>query len=226
MTGGRADPRHRRRDAERARPGVRPGRDVRSRSRRIPIEPYVSPQPGWAEQDPELYWRTLGDACRRVLADPAVRRDAIAGLALTDPAQHGRRDRRGRPAAATGDRLARPAPDRRPAVVGGADRARLPGARAARHRRRLHGRLRGELAARQRARDVGRDPPLPAPVGLPRPSADRAVRRFDRVAGRLPAVRLQAPWRWAKPATGNGPRRRSTRPGCPSSCPRPTGSAS
>jgi sugar (pentulose or hexulose) kinase len=23
---------------------------------RIPIEPYVSPQPGWAEQDAELYW--------------------------------------------------------------------------------------------------------------------------------------------------------------------------
>ncbi|MBI3749512.1 MAG: carbohydrate kinase, partial [Chloroflexi bacterium] len=52
-------------------------------SARIPIEPYVSPKPGWAEQDPELYWRTLGEACRRVLADPAVRRDAIAGLALT-----------------------------------------------------------------------------------------------------------------------------------------------
>ena len=50
---------------------------------RIPIEPYLSPHPGWAEQDPELYWRTLGDACRRVLADPAVRRDAIAGLAVT-----------------------------------------------------------------------------------------------------------------------------------------------
>ena len=50
---------------------------------RIPIEPYVSPHPGWAEQDPELYWRTLGEACRRVLAEPAVRRDAIVGLAVT-----------------------------------------------------------------------------------------------------------------------------------------------
>jgi sugar (pentulose or hexulose) kinase len=52
-------------------------------SARIPIEPYVMPRPGWAEQDPELYWRTLGDACRMVLADPAVRRDAIAGVAIT-----------------------------------------------------------------------------------------------------------------------------------------------
>ena len=50
---------------------------------RIPIQPYVSPRPGWAEQDPELHWRTLGDACRQVLADPAVRRDAIAGIAIT-----------------------------------------------------------------------------------------------------------------------------------------------
>ena len=50
---------------------------------RIPIEPYVAPQPGWAEQDPELYWRTLGSACRQVLAHPAVRRDAIAGMTVT-----------------------------------------------------------------------------------------------------------------------------------------------
>ena len=50
---------------------------------KIPIEPYVSPQPGWAEQDPELYWRSVGEACRRVVADPAVGRGAIAGLTLT-----------------------------------------------------------------------------------------------------------------------------------------------
>ena len=52
-------------------------------STRIAIQPYVSPQPGWAEQDAELYWRTLGEACRRVIRDPAVRRDALAGLAVT-----------------------------------------------------------------------------------------------------------------------------------------------
>ncbi len=43
-------------------------------SARVPIEPYVSPRPGCAEQDPELYWRSVGeampDACSR---DPAVR---------------------------------------------------------------------------------------------------------------------------------------------------------
>ncbi|HKY89696.1 MAG TPA: FGGY family carbohydrate kinase, partial [Nevskiaceae bacterium] len=51
--------------------------------RQVPIEPYVSPQPGWAEQDPEVYWRALGEACRGLWADGAVRPDAIAGLSLT-----------------------------------------------------------------------------------------------------------------------------------------------
>jgi sugar (pentulose or hexulose) kinase len=50
---------------------------------RIPFEPYVSAHPGWAEQDPEVWWRALGEACRRVLADPAVPHGAIAGVALT-----------------------------------------------------------------------------------------------------------------------------------------------
>jgi len=50
---------------------------------KVPIEPYVSPQPGWAEQDPELYWRSIGEACRKLLAEPAVRLEAIAGMTLT-----------------------------------------------------------------------------------------------------------------------------------------------
>jgi sugar (pentulose or hexulose) kinase len=51
--------------------------------RQVPIEAYVSPQPGWAEQDPEVYWRALGEACRGLWADGAVKPDAIAGLSLT-----------------------------------------------------------------------------------------------------------------------------------------------
>jgi sugar (pentulose or hexulose) kinase len=50
---------------------------------KVPIEPYVAPRPGWAENDPELYWDAMGGACRALLTDPAVRVDAIAGLALT-----------------------------------------------------------------------------------------------------------------------------------------------
>lgn len=44
---------------------------------------YRSPQPGWAEQDPEVYWRALVDCCQRLWADGAVRPDEISGLAGT-----------------------------------------------------------------------------------------------------------------------------------------------
>ncbi|HEY7970246.1 MAG TPA: FGGY-family carbohydrate kinase [Candidatus Limnocylindrales bacterium] len=50
---------------------------------KIPIEPYVSPQPGWAEQDPDLYWRAIGQACTALWAGGVARPDAIAGVALT-----------------------------------------------------------------------------------------------------------------------------------------------
>lgn len=56
--------------------------DLVARSR-VPLVPYVSPHPGWAEQEPEYYWASLGEACRKLLAESPVPREAIAGLALT-----------------------------------------------------------------------------------------------------------------------------------------------
>ena len=50
---------------------------------RVAIEPYVSPRPGCAEQDPGLYWRAVGEASRRLLADPALDPARIAGATLT-----------------------------------------------------------------------------------------------------------------------------------------------
>lgn len=56
---------------------------------RVPIEPYVSPQPGWAEQDPEVWWTAIGEACRKLWASAAaspggpVGPDRVAGVALT-----------------------------------------------------------------------------------------------------------------------------------------------
>ena len=52
-------------------------------SARVPIEPYFSPQPGWAEQDAELYWRSLGEACTLLWAGGVARPETIAGIALT-----------------------------------------------------------------------------------------------------------------------------------------------
>jgi sugar (pentulose or hexulose) kinase len=50
---------------------------------RVPIVPYVSPQPGWAEQDPEVWWQAIADACAALWASGSVARDAIGGVALT-----------------------------------------------------------------------------------------------------------------------------------------------
>ena len=33
---------------------------------RVPIEPYFSEQPGWAEQHPATYWEALCEACRQL----------------------------------------------------------------------------------------------------------------------------------------------------------------
>ncbi len=50
---------------------------------RIPLQPYVSPQPGYAEQDPDYYWENLCQACQGLWAQGVVDKDAIAGVALT-----------------------------------------------------------------------------------------------------------------------------------------------
>lgn len=50
---------------------------------RVPVNPYYSPQPGWAEQRPEYYWENLCRACNELWAKTDVPREAIAGVALT-----------------------------------------------------------------------------------------------------------------------------------------------
>lgn len=50
---------------------------------RVPITSYVSPQPGWAEQDPDYYWNALCQACQGLWQQPGVDKRAIAGVAVT-----------------------------------------------------------------------------------------------------------------------------------------------
>jgi len=50
---------------------------------RIPIEPYTSPAPGLAEQDPQVYWDALCQACRQLWQVEGVDRASIAAVALT-----------------------------------------------------------------------------------------------------------------------------------------------
>ncbi len=50
----------------------------------IPFDPpYVSPRPGWAEQDAEIYWDAAAAACRELWRQGELRPDSISGLALT-----------------------------------------------------------------------------------------------------------------------------------------------
>jgi sugar (pentulose or hexulose) kinase len=49
---------------------------------RVAIEPYVSPHPGWADNDPELYWDSLAAACAR-LWQSGIARESIAAVVLT-----------------------------------------------------------------------------------------------------------------------------------------------
>ena len=49
---------------------------------RVVLTPYVSPRPGWAEQDPEYFWAAVCEACRGLWAQGA-RKDAVAAVALT-----------------------------------------------------------------------------------------------------------------------------------------------
>jgi sugar (pentulose or hexulose) kinase len=45
--------------------------------------PYVSPRPGWAEQDPEIYWSALCKACGRLQRDQGRLLARIAGVGVT-----------------------------------------------------------------------------------------------------------------------------------------------
>src|SRR5262249_25335994 len=52
-------------------------------SSRVPLVPYVSPRPGWAEQDPEYFWSSLCRATRSLFAESSIPKDALKGVALT-----------------------------------------------------------------------------------------------------------------------------------------------
>ena len=52
------------------------------KSRQV-FQPYVSPQPGWAEQDPEVFWEALCTACRQLWAKEPRLKARLVGVALT-----------------------------------------------------------------------------------------------------------------------------------------------
>ena len=49
----------------------------------IPFAPYSSKKPGWAEEDPELFWKILCDACQGLWTNHSIDKNRIAGVAVT-----------------------------------------------------------------------------------------------------------------------------------------------
>jgi sugar (pentulose or hexulose) kinase len=52
-------------------------------SEKVPIEPYFSAKPGWAEQHVEVYWDAVCQACAGLLAKAGAAAGRIAGMAVT-----------------------------------------------------------------------------------------------------------------------------------------------
>lgn len=50
---------------------------------RVPVAPYFSRAPGWAEQHPQVYWKALCRACQGLWLEKGVAREKVAGVALT-----------------------------------------------------------------------------------------------------------------------------------------------
>ena len=50
---------------------------------KVEIEPYFSAQPGWAEQDPEYYWRSLGEACEQLWQQVDVSPNEVLAATVT-----------------------------------------------------------------------------------------------------------------------------------------------
>lgn len=50
---------------------------------KVELEAYYSKQPGWAEQDPEYYWASLGEACRLLWEQVSIDKRLIKGVSLT-----------------------------------------------------------------------------------------------------------------------------------------------
>ncbi|MCJ7775814.1 MAG: FGGY-family carbohydrate kinase [Desulfobulbaceae bacterium] len=49
----------------------------------VRFKPYFSEHPGWAEQDPEVFWQALCSACQCLWKNREVNKERIAGLTLT-----------------------------------------------------------------------------------------------------------------------------------------------
>ena len=59
------------------------GRGDQIAKEQIGFDPYYSPQPGWAEQNPEVFWNTLCQACQSLWKQNQSLKDRLCGVTLT-----------------------------------------------------------------------------------------------------------------------------------------------
>ena len=50
---------------------------------RVELNPYFSPNPGWAEQDPDYYWQAVGRVCRELWRETEIPASAVSGVSVT-----------------------------------------------------------------------------------------------------------------------------------------------
>ena len=50
---------------------------------KVEFKPYFSDEPGWAEQEPDVFWESIGKACRALWEKHGVDRERVAGVAVT-----------------------------------------------------------------------------------------------------------------------------------------------
>ena len=49
----------------------------------VHLEAYFSEHPGWAEHDPEDYWKAVCVACQRLWVQSGIANSAVRGVAVT-----------------------------------------------------------------------------------------------------------------------------------------------
>ncbi|HEY9544490.1 MAG TPA: FGGY-family carbohydrate kinase [Solimonas sp.] len=57
--------------------------ELLAKAQQVFAKTYESPQPGWAEQDPEIYWRAIVDCCQTLWRGGEVKPQDIAAVTLT-----------------------------------------------------------------------------------------------------------------------------------------------
>lgn len=50
---------------------------------RVPMPPYLSDQPEYSEQEPEVFWQTVCSACQQLWTMPGVRKETLVGVTIT-----------------------------------------------------------------------------------------------------------------------------------------------